>query len=121
MCLRGDLVRKKEVNTFDYGCKVCKAKSTRAISLHILLGKGKLEIAQLNCILGALVQNNTTKPRELDLTFQQYVQGSPDIAEVEANKPMCVTFLSPSVTETLVENIGFCKNQVQFLCSNFRI
>ena len=45
MCLRGDLVRKKEVNTFDYGCKVCKAKSTRAISLHILLGKGKLEIA----------------------------------------------------------------------------
>ena len=33
---------KKEVNTFDYGCK---AQSTRAIPLHILLWKGKLEIA----------------------------------------------------------------------------
>ena len=33
---------KKEVNIFDYGCK---AQSTRAISLHILLWKGKLEIA----------------------------------------------------------------------------
>ena len=51
--------------------------SNCAFSLYILLWKGKLEIAQLNCSCDALVQNNTTKPRQLDSTFQQYVQGSP--------------------------------------------